>query len=45
MKLRVIHETAYEYDEPVTTSHHEVHLTPREGPRQSCVSHEWPPKG
>ncbi|MBV9947237.1 MAG: hypothetical protein JOZ69_10340, partial [Myxococcales bacterium] len=39
MRLRVLHRTTYEYDEPVTTSHHEVHLTPRDGGGQSCLSH------
>jgi transglutaminase-like putative cysteine protease len=40
MRLRIFHETAYEYDEPVTTSHHEVHLTPRDGDGQTCVAHD-----
>lgn len=39
MRLRVRHRTTYEYDEPVTTSHHEIHLTPRDGPTQACISH------
>jgi transglutaminase-like putative cysteine protease len=40
MRLRVVHETIYEYAEPVTSSHHEVHLTPRDGEGQTCLSHE-----
>jgi transglutaminase-like putative cysteine protease len=39
MRLRVVHRTLYEYDEPVTTSHHELHLTPRDGPTQTCLTH------
>ncbi|MDP9149862.1 MAG: transglutaminase family protein [Myxococcota bacterium] len=39
MRLRVQHRTTYRYDEPVTTSHHELHLTPRDGHGQSCHSH------
>jgi transglutaminase-like putative cysteine protease len=39
MKLRVVHETAYDYDEPVTTSHHEIHLEPRAAPGQVVLSH------
>lgn len=39
--LRVVHETAYDYEEPVTTSHHEVHITPRDdGATQACIEHE-----
>jgi transglutaminase-like putative cysteine protease len=40
MRLRVRHETVYEYDELVTTSHHEIHLTPRDGASQVCLSHK-----
>ncbi len=39
MRLRVQHRTTYRYDEPVTTSHHELHLTPRDGRAQTCLSH------
>ena len=39
MRLRVLHRTTYEYDDPVTTSHHEVHLTPRDLPSQTCLFH------
>src|SRR5262249_37175257 len=38
---RVVHETAYDYDEPVTTSHHEVHISPRDdGGGQVCLQHD-----
>jgi transglutaminase-like putative cysteine protease len=41
MKLRVVHETAYDYDEPVTTSHHEVHISPRDDAGgQVCLHHD-----
>jgi transglutaminase-like putative cysteine protease len=40
MRLRIFHETSYEYEEPVTTSHHEVHLTPRDSDGQTCVAHD-----
>ena len=39
MRLRVAHRTIYRYAKPVTTSHHEIHLTPRDGPSQACLSH------
>jgi transglutaminase-like putative cysteine protease len=48
VKLKIVHETAYEYEEPVTTSHHEVHLTPRDSDGQVCLSHDLtitPPPG
>lgn len=48
MRLRVVHETRYEYEAQVTTSHHEIHLTPRDGPSQVCISHAvsiQPPPG
>jgi len=40
MRLRIVHATTYEYADPVTTSHHGVHLTPRSGDGQVCISHE-----
>jgi transglutaminase-like putative cysteine protease len=40
VKLKVIHETTYQYEQPVTTSHHEVHLTPRDGEAQTLLAHE-----
>jgi transglutaminase-like putative cysteine protease len=39
MKLRVVHKTAYEYGEPVASSHHEAHLAPRDGRSQVCLTH------
>jgi transglutaminase-like putative cysteine protease len=35
MRLRVRHATSYRYADPVATSHHEAHLTPRSVP--SCT--------
>ena len=40
MRLKVVHETAYQYEQPVTTSHHEVHLTPRDGEAQTLLAHD-----
>ncbi len=40
MKLSVTHRTTYVYNEPVTTSHHEARLAPREGETQRTLSHE-----
>jgi transglutaminase-like putative cysteine protease len=40
MKLRVVHRTRYEYDEPATTSHHEVRLTPRQSESQRTITHD-----
>lgn len=34
VRYRVRHTTRYHYDEPVTASHHQVHLIPRAHPRQ-----------
>jgi transglutaminase-like putative cysteine protease len=39
VKLRVVHVTTYEYQQTVTTSHHEVWLTPRAGQTQALLSH------
>jgi transglutaminase-like putative cysteine protease len=33
---RVRHRTTYEYEDPVSVSHHVVRLTPRNLPRQTC---------
>jgi transglutaminase-like putative cysteine protease len=33
---RVRHRTTYEYDDPVSVSHHIVRLTPRSLPKQNC---------
>ncbi len=40
MRLRIVHATTYEYADPVTTSHHDVHLTPRTVVGQACLAHE-----
>jgi transglutaminase-like putative cysteine protease len=40
LRLRIVHETVYGYEEPVTTSHHEVHLTPRDVDGQALLAHE-----
>src|SRR5882672_1065757 len=40
MKLKVAHRTTYLYGEPVTTSHHEARVTPRDTLNQRLVSHE-----
>lgn len=34
MRLEIVHRTAYSYAEPVSTSHHEAHLGPRDDERQ-----------
>ena len=33
----VVHVTEYLYSEPVSTSHHDLHLLPRATPEQSCL--------
>jgi transglutaminase-like putative cysteine protease len=40
MKLRVVHRTTYHYGEPVTTSHHEARLSPRDRESQRVLSHD-----
>jgi transglutaminase-like putative cysteine protease len=40
MKLKVVHKTTYHYGEPVTTSHHEARVTPRDTLNQRLASHE-----
>jgi len=40
MRVRVVHETHYEYAQPVTTSHHELRVTPRNGGAQVRLSHD-----
>ena len=40
MKLRVLHRTTYRYGEPVTTSHHETRLSPRDRENQRVLNHE-----
>lgn len=38
MDYKISHTTVYSYAEPVPYCHNEVHLTPRDHPRQSCIS-------
>jgi transglutaminase-like putative cysteine protease len=40
MKLQIVHRTTYSYGEPVTTSHHEARLSPRDSEVQRTLSHE-----
>lgn len=40
MKLRIVHHTTYAYGEPVTTSHHEARLSPRDFEAQRTLSHQ-----
>lgn len=40
MKLRIQHQTAYHYTEPVSVSHHMAHLVPRNSSTQTCLSRE-----
>jgi transglutaminase-like putative cysteine protease len=37
MRLRVRHASSYRYADPVATSHHEAHLTPRSGPGSTVL--------
>jgi transglutaminase-like putative cysteine protease len=39
MRLRIVHATEYEYEQPVTTSHHELRVTPRDDDAQTLLSH------
>lgn len=39
MKLRVVHRTTYSYGDPVSTSHHEARVSPRESDHQRTVTH------
>lgn len=39
MKYKVTHTTIYNYTEPVPVCHNEVHLTPRNHRRQTCLAH------
>ncbi|MDX1946093.1 MAG: transglutaminase family protein [Pirellulaceae bacterium] len=39
MKYKVTHTTIYNYTEQVPICHNEVHLTPRDHRRQTCLSH------
>jgi transglutaminase-like putative cysteine protease len=40
MRLRISHETVYEYTEPAFDSHNEVRLRPRDDELQRCLSFE-----
>jgi transglutaminase-like putative cysteine protease len=40
VRYKVVHATTYLYSEPVPLCHNEIHLKPRNTPRQSCLSHE-----
>lgn len=40
MKLQVSHRTSYRYGEPVTTSHHEARVSPRDRENQRVLSHD-----
>ncbi len=40
VKLRVVHRTGYAYSEPVSTSHHEAHLAPRDGEGRRTLVHD-----
>src|SRR5436189_6132128 len=37
MHYRVTHDTTYEYTEPVSLCQNMAHLTPRDGPGQTCL--------
>ena len=39
MMLRASHTTRYTYSEPVSICHTEVHLSPRQAPRQTVLDH------
>lgn len=39
MRLRVLHETRYQYSPAVATAQHMLHLTPLTGPTQRLLSH------
>ena len=39
MKLRTTHTTTYQYTEPVSICHTEVHLMPRDGRHQRVLEH------
>ena len=39
MRFRVTHSTTYTYSDSVAVCHNQVHLTPRESPRQTCHFH------
>jgi transglutaminase-like putative cysteine protease len=39
VRYRVVHETSYGYESPVSLSRQQLHLTPRDCPWQTCVAH------
>jgi transglutaminase-like putative cysteine protease len=40
VRYQIIHKTVYDYDNPVSVSHHLVRMTPRELPRQHFLQRE-----
>jgi transglutaminase-like putative cysteine protease len=40
VNFEIVHMTDYNYDAPVSVSHHVARLSPRALPRQDCVQHE-----
>ena len=40
MNFAIVHTTEYNYNEPVSVSHHVARLSPRALPQQDCVQHE-----
>lgn len=40
IRYHVIHETSYSYDSPVSLSQQQLHLTPRDCPWQSSITHQ-----
>jgi transglutaminase-like putative cysteine protease len=40
VRYEVVHSTAYFYSDPVPLCHNELHLQPRDTPRQHCSKHE-----
>jgi len=40
VRYRVVHETTYGYESPVSLSRQQLHLTPRDCPWQTCLAHD-----
>jgi len=40
MKYRILHETVYTYEQPVTSCQNEAHLIPRNRPHQRCLDYK-----
>ena len=40
MRYQITHTTEYVYQKPVNTCHNEIHLIPRNFPRQDCLQHQ-----